>query len=180
MGTQFQAGAKAVIIAVYIAVFLSAIGTAQSGTEFWRPNISEDNKTATWEQTSDFIVDTMKFHSNDIRTIAKGSRNCSIAFQYSEDAASGSMRTVFFDRVDALSIRVQVAPGLTESTVSFAGTNNVPYGVKSIKTGGSESFVSIVEPVQLRFEDQEMAKRVARALMHAALLCGGNKAVSPF
>jgi len=30
------------------------------------------------------------------------------------------------------------------------------------------------------FGDQETAKRFARGLMHAALLCGGNKAVSPF
>lgn len=30
------------------------------------------------------------------------------------------------------------------------------------------------------FGDQETAKRFARGMMHAALLCGGNKAVSPF
>jgi hypothetical protein len=33
---------------------------------------------------------------------------------------------------------------------------------------------------EIYFLDQEMAKRFARALMHAALLCGGAKAVSPF
>jgi hypothetical protein len=30
------------------------------------------------------------------------------------------------------------------------------------------------------FTDPEMSKRFARAVMHAALLCGGTKAVSPF
>jgi len=33
---------------------------------------------------------------------------------------------------------------------------------------------------ELFLEDQDAAHRVARALMHAALLCGGAKAVSPF
>ena len=42
-----------------------------------------------------------------------------------------------------------------------------------------------VQPVNawnahLAFDQQESAHRYARALMHAALLCGGTKAVSPF
>jgi hypothetical protein len=32
----------------------------------------------------------------------------------------------------------------------------------------------------LFFADQESAHRVARALVHGSLLCGGTKAVSPF
>jgi hypothetical protein len=34
--------------------------------------------------------------------------------------------------------------------------------------------------IRFQLDDDEIAKRVARALMHAALLCGGTKAVSPF
>jgi hypothetical protein len=34
--------------------------------------------------------------------------------------------------------------------------------------------------VKLFLADQDMARRFARAMMHAALLCGGTKAVSPF
>ncbi len=33
---------------------------------------------------------------------------------------------------------------------------------------------------RLSFQDMETARRVARALMHMTLLCGGAKAVSPF
>jgi hypothetical protein len=32
----------------------------------------------------------------------------------------------------------------------------------------------------LSFEDQESSRRIAQALMHEALLCGGTKAISPF
>jgi len=34
--------------------------------------------------------------------------------------------------------------------------------------------------LSISFGDQETAKRFARAALHASLLCGGTKAVSPF
>jgi hypothetical protein len=39
---------------------------------------------------------------------------------------------------------------------------------------------SEVSSQKIPFTDQEYARRFARALMHAALLCGGTKSVSPF
>jgi hypothetical protein len=43
---------------------------------------------------------------------------------------------------------------------------------KSVQVNGYE--------YNLPFQDEDAAKRTARALMHAALQCGGSKAVSPF
>jgi hypothetical protein len=53
------------------------------------------------------------------------------------------------------------------------GSTSSEFGdCKSVQVNGYE--------YNLPFQDEDAAKRTARALMHAALQCGGSKAVSPF
>ena len=55
-----------------------------------------------------------------------------------------------------------------------------PQRVPKFYRSCSNQPVSDLTSVTIPFTDQEYAHRFARALMHAALLCGGTKAVSPF
>jgi hypothetical protein len=146
----------------------------------WRPNVSEDNKAATWEQTFDFLADTLRFHSGGTVTKVSSIRHCFITVELGPASAPES-RTFYLDRVDPLSIKVVPRSDGIGSVVMFAGSNNAPYGVmQNLRSGAAASFHSIVDMSTLDLEDQELAKRTSRALMHAALLCGGSKAVSPF
>jgi hypothetical protein len=75
--------------------------------------------------------------------------------------------TLFANRVDPLSIAVH------GNFVRLSGTNN-----QSIAETDDKEPVS--GTLRLQVSDDEVAKRAARAMMHAALLGGGTKSVSPF
>jgi PDZ domain len=77
-------------------------------------------------------------------------------------------------RLDPLSIE------LTNSRLKFSGTNNESFGSCS-KQGTPDAVPrDITKVVSLQFSDLEIAKRASRAVLHASILCGGKKAVSPF
>jgi hypothetical protein len=57
------------------------------------------------------------------------------------------------------------------------GTNGQAIANHDNQTGADKA---VKGDVTLSGSDRETSKRLARALMHAALLCGGMKSVSPF
>lgn len=190
----------------------------------WHPSIAEDNKAATWEDTSLFIVNSLTTHGHNYLTernhvvIEKNfvaSSKCSLSY-LSWEYRAGKISTVTtgtdtldFKLIDPLSVVVR-AGTLDDRTsiwqVVMSGTSE----------GKMSSFVGVIHhhvngydgPSRIRpelletacqpgqkncepssqtsatdaeyFDDQELAKRFARAVLHAALLCGGTKAVSPF
>jgi hypothetical protein len=75
--------------------------------------------------------------------------------------------TLLASRIDPLSIAV------LGNLVRLSGTDNQSMAEDDDKEPLKGS-------IRFQLDDDEIAKRVARALMHAALLCGGTKAVSPF
>jgi len=108
---------------------------------------------------------------------------------------------ILLTRIDPLSISVKPQNG--EFYVSFSGTNQATvvyirsasyrdFKGMNLSKGDSATVPCNVHAKSctegngasgqwgLHFNDQEMAKRFGRALMHAALLCGGSKSVSPF
>lgn len=78
---------------------------------------------------------------------------------------------VRFQLVDPLTVVVR------NTTVYMSGTNG--QAIAYHMDNGPEGKPTIRED-SFTLKDIESAKRTARALMHAALLCGGTKAVSPF
>jgi hypothetical protein len=237
-------------IAVLFLVMVSGtIALAQQAAE-WRPNIAEDNKAATWEDTVGFIQGS--FH--DAKGMFYGSeeqdsesafdlvnfqspQKCSLQVDsrvylgpgtnnagYPGGGGSGEKAHVshFFAseplvphaivtdskidlaKVDPLSIRVYriglsgtVGAGLFR--VALEGHDRASFGFlkrsvyQNINWKKSEQLLST--PCSLKhceddtddvrfwvvdFGDLETSRRVARALMHVALLCGGTNAVSPF
>jgi len=106
-----------------------------------------------------------------------------------------------FTAIDPLTIAADL--GKPSTVVHFAGSNNGPVGhqifvtriidsqqeasdlaspkyCSTAETGCSEAKQPLLDAEPISFNDAEIAKRYARALMHAALICGGTKAVSPF
>jgi hypothetical protein len=79
---------------------------------------------------------------------------------------------VDLSKVDPLSVGV-----FDLQNVSMRGTNN---GTVAKLDGGAASPSVDPDQVTIRLNDPEIAKRFARGILHAALLCGGTKAVSPF
>jgi hypothetical protein len=75
-------------------------------------------------------------------------------------------------KVDPLSVRV-----FDLQSISMLGTNN---GTIAKRDGGDTSPSTDTAQVTFRLNDPEIAKRFARGILHAAVLCGGTKAVSPF
>jgi TolA-binding protein len=75
--------------------------------------------------------------------------------------------TVDFSRVDPLTIVVR------GSMLYLGGTNGQPITI-------SHDGKPVEREITLSGRDADSTRRLARALMHAALLCGGTKAVSPF
>jgi tetratricopeptide (TPR) repeat protein len=147
------------------------IGSTQVSPESaWRPKPSEDNKSATWAQTMDFIENTTQIYGSSVKVEATG--ECSLRI-----SSGASSYDIQMPHVDPLSIVVDQAA----FTISFSGTSNQAYRKCSQSTVVScPDDVPLKGPMSFGMRDVEDAKRVARALMHAALLCGGTKAVSPF
>jgi hypothetical protein len=106
-----------------------------------------------------------------------------------------------FTALDPLTVRAEL--GKASTVVHFKGSNNGPVGqqisvtrimdrqpeaddLASLKycstTEGacSEAKQPLLDAESISFDDAEIGKRYSRALMHAALICGGTKAVSPF
>jgi membrane-associated protease RseP (regulator of RpoE activity) len=114
------------------------------------------------------------------------------------------MNIISFDlkHLDPLTIAVKRLQG--GDKIVFTGTNNGPVAAQTtrialagaandqakaslalpIDCGAAENTCTKTEALNdmnaFEFRDEETSKRYARALMHAALLCGGAKAVSPF
>lgn len=219
-----------------LAFFTGTVAFAQAATE-WRPNVAEDNKAATWEDTAAFLTTVLATESKKygllVSDVEAGDR-CKLTFtekwwdrdqidQSNGDAKKDwqtfvvhSARVSFdFKELDPLSI--SVTHDAEYQLVQLRGTDNQTFAAVSMstyttkrlfftgawKTGFSRpdpdlaSMYSVpcasnVESAScadsksaeykwsLWFPDQDYSKRVARALMHASLLCGGTKAVSPF
>jgi len=129
-------------------------------------------------------------------------------FVSTNSASHSQLWTIDLAKVDPLSIRVNQNSALGYWAVSMTGTNAGAFC--STVQGAQRDHVAVddvlghVKPLLLetactasdrychpmdaeegrvsqeQFADQESAKRYARALMNAALMCGGTKAVSPF
>lgn len=242
-----------------LALATGNLGFAQQSSE-WRPNIAEDNKSATWEDTAAFIVGMLnssspekggvevsgrcallipdwspkpfgisfiagtltiasvapnsfadayglkpgthiiavnqrKVHDiSDLNEIWKNLRQGDdVVFEALQDGQSsnifyiggridkaadhnipsaGSKRLrLDLQHVDPLSIDV------VATTIRFSGTNGQTIATE-LNDGarGAPGVQAVAIPVG----DLEIAKRLARAFMHAAFICGGTKAVSPF
>jgi hypothetical protein len=165
--------------------------------EDWRPNIAEDNKAASWEDTSAFMISVLN-QKGLVPLHATSPRRCVI-----EEVTLHGPRTNAYQyemgKIDPLSIYVIGQKDGTFSLVYFSGTAYRPYGLKIVvdrdpkepsttsagrcstnENSCKETTSVLVDPDETEFTDQESARRFARALVHAALLCGGAKAVSPF
>jgi hypothetical protein len=186
-------------ICLVLTCLLGNSAEAQRPTE-WRPNVAEDNKAATWPDTAQFIVGTYNKFASYPSIELSAPISCRLRMRVSwqhDDRWYVHFRTYEMSRVDPLSISLQTQGDL--SIVSFTGTNNQVFGEEnSLVYAGSQlsdepacservrdcktekADLSNRSDSELRLNDPEMSKRVARALMHAALLCGGTKAVSPF
>jgi hypothetical protein len=107
----------------------------------------------------------------------------------------GSVKVLFSGRAyAAFGTRVRVDRGPLGGSTPKSGTDLIPlvpmpsYGDTTRPTGPcnpqekncSALEVSIANPEIIVFDDNDSARRFARALLHASLLCGGTKAVSPF
>lgn len=234
-------------LVVLCVVFSAAFGASAQQPSEWRPNIAEDNKGATWEDTSAFIVNAItnsgrnyvakrnaspplrsqgRHHGDsqppppsviqavyweyDISTPAR----CVLvekAFTYNDSGSSVRIEHIDLARIDPLSIRVR--SGLSnwdqspDYQLEMTGTNQANFTedtevIRAIHIPDGDLYPQ-VSPAYLAevcgggeagcrtehprgganfesFTDQEIAHRVARAFMHAALLCGGTKAISPF
>ena len=181
----------------YLAVLPLATALAFAQVREWRPQLSEDNKSASWDDTSAFLVSVLRSKSKTPMQ-AESSRRCVIE----ETVQHGSKTKIYhydLGGIDALTISVTTPSDGSLSIVSFAGTAYRAYGKLTIVDRDPQQGVStaigpcsssenrcketvseLVEPDFSEFVDEESAKRFARALMHAALLCGGTKSVSPF
>jgi hypothetical protein len=206
---------RIITAAACLALLGGAVVYAQQPVE-WRPNISEDNKTAGWDETATFLTQFIKTvgHGNHGDWYALDSSTpdrCSLrvlvrSYPPSRAELDLSEFTVDLKRLDPLTIRVNAEDGLT-----FAGTDDASL-IKGSETVWLPHFDSkehnyvdfsnvatmacpnqptknliacTTSPLEkytttFFFESTEAARRYARALMHAALLCGGTKSVSPF
>jgi hypothetical protein len=230
-----------------LAFMTGACALAQQPSE-WRPNIAEDNKAATWEDTVGFIqgsfhdakgmfygsemqdsesaFDLMNVQSPQKCILQVGSRaylgpgannafspggsgeKARVAHFFASDPlvprAIVTDSKIDLAKVDPLSIRVyHFGLNGTDGTglfrVELEGHDRAAFG--SLKRSvyaninWKKSEQSLSTPCSLKhcedgaddvrlwaidFGDLETGKRVARALMHVALLCGGTAAVSPF
>jgi hypothetical protein len=124
--------------------------------------------------------------------------NTSMILRMREDF---SLNVWDFTEVDPLTI--SVAMSKTSAVINFKGRNNGPAGQQIVgarivdsevqekdrrsvgqcstaESDCSQEQQPLLDAQSISFNDLEISKRFARALMHAALLCGGAKAVSPF
>jgi hypothetical protein len=216
-------------LAIFCLAFSTGTVTLAQAAMEWRPNVAEDNKAATWEDTSAFMVSVLTTRGHNLLVSHDGSYIFGLKKDFSTSArcimsykqlsypdgrtiAEAALVSVDFSKVDPLTIQVSFDSTrmlhweLHTWDVSSSGTNERSLsewkGVKRDHTELADTKrgikPEILEPscgtdekhcravsgssntdVQF-FDDQEVAKRYARALMHAALICGGTKAVSPF
>ena len=149
------------------ATALASVSSKTPVVVDWHPAVNEDSKNATWDQTATFLHNTLEVYSSSGAFGDLGS--CRGDFE-----TDGMSFVVQFAEVDPLSVGVNVS----NAAVSFSGSNN---GTYRTCTGGScPDTTSLKRPTVIKMADAETSKRVARAFLHAALLCGGTKAVSPF
>ena len=213
---------------MYSGVRNGWLGEGATKVAEWRPfNIAEDNKAATWEDTSAFLVNIYsghgysynKYWNGNILTVSyedrfEAPKRCLLSereflFVSTKSTSISAVSNIDLTKIDPLSISVREVPNLGYWSVSMHGANEGPLGtttemairdhvaVNDVMLGAvkskllpttcsaDEKHCHAGEPAVSRedeehFRDQESAKRFARALMHAALLCGGTKAVSPF
>jgi hypothetical protein len=203
------------------------IALAQQPGE-WHPNIAEDNKTATWEQTSDWLIGVLNttaltqqggtiYLATDLSV--KTSERCNLdmvgtVFVSDSSAPLQGIPTyrqlkgkLDLAKVDPLSIRVvhDINPLMNayhvvleggdrqtvfrgqelkrNSWVKLQRLNELPQSCQPDKNGRyaceiNSSFADY--RYEIFVTDLDTGKRLGRALIHAALLCGGTKSVSPF
>jgi hypothetical protein len=204
---------------------------AQGVNQDWHPSISEDNKAATWDDTVNFIADTVNNNPGSFLITAPGGHlydNIWMTTHIEKGEACHLQADKYiaaywgrrYERqhdvidlsgVDPISITVakltfnsdpkHLASGFV---ITFSGKNSktvVDWKAwdyhddfawntdTSLKTtlftcegkGKSCKEESGERPKEFVWtNDDELAKRLARALLHASMLCGGAKSVSPF
>jgi hypothetical protein len=214
-----------------------ASALAQQPAE-WRPNIAEDNKTASLDDTFAFLKGIVTTSEN---TTLPGAGELFVTqFERGESCSARLVRGFRDGRdelvVDSVELKLSSVDPLLITVHSVNRDNRVPFLVVVEGTNNSQialgqestyhnayhggayldgkSFRELSQatapcldgqhkgnpndgyvmtqfgacwsrPITsysfgFPFGDQEVAKRFARGLMHAALLCGGTKAVSPF
>jgi hypothetical protein len=207
----------------------------------WRPRIAEDNKAATWDDTSRFLVNAITNNGKNYIVVNPPSSedappagrrrksapvtwrigveyeydvvspsNCLLTektFAYQDSKSELIVLHINLASVDPLSVKVRFDSDYAAFVVHVSGTSQQEVGqVMLVDRVGAIPASDLYPSVnvgllqddcrpddgackverkpafdnQERFVDEEMAHRVARAFMHAALLCGGTKAVSPF
>jgi hypothetical protein len=198
----------------------------------WHPSLTEDNKAATWEDTSTFMLNSLinkgantagiigtdnNAHLFDTRAFEVPTK-CLMTEQRVEYVSSGGKHgnfaltrvwTLDLSKVDPLTIsvvgdtfwnrqmwNVMMTGTMQGNLASWKGIRR-DHAYDRTRHGDAldpRVFETSCRPEEKyctletgeatsdmkRFEDEETAKRFARALMHAALLCGGTKTVSPF
>jgi hypothetical protein len=207
--------------------------SAQQQSNGWRPNLADINKSASLEETMDFILSTehdpslsqyvtywdgAEHKGHQVYSLfevngAESQARCGMTWtevQVNGIALQDTWRrdvSLDLSKLDPLSVVVKTAvfeDGHSSSgfLISMSGTSNKPLSHYSALYIGDQRVwrsVSEVEQyactkkdkdchtdtgdtahAQLFVTDEEVSHRMARALVHAALLCGGTKAVSPF
>jgi hypothetical protein len=94
--------------------------------------------------------------------------NCNLSIEYNSTSASGPWDSwsVPLQRLDPLGVRI-----VTWSTSE--NRNNILNGTRQTMQTIPELYK--VEPLYLAISDKSQAERVAKALIHAIVLCGGGK-----
>jgi hypothetical protein len=181
----------------------------QQPTE-WRPSIAEDNKAATYEDTAKFMNTWLSTNVSQILQSSNPERcTVRLLQRWGGGRSDEHLVDVSFDlaMIDPLTISVKDADlsfAGAGNNVVLRGTEaiwfpkqdngwqkplNLPDIDKVACPDKPKDIKSldhcITRPVNawnwvLHFGAEESARRYARALMHASILCGGTKAVSPF
>jgi hypothetical protein len=224
-------GIKAMMKAWVLFFFVVVSGSvipAQQVAE-WRPNIADDNKAATLDDTMKFVV----ANANDSNRVYRPSEKQNGALFFETFGASSSKCSMEWSsiqgwiangHIEYLNRWKQVADLSKIDPLTITVTpvlmGDFPYGFRIAMQGTSQvafndamgyfraddhirgeiwAYISQEESATCALGDkkcsntqrkdshaemfitnQEAAHRTARALLHAALLCGGIKAVSPF
>jgi hypothetical protein len=205
------------IVLLCFALMTGINALAQQSAE-WHPNIAEDNKTATWDETSSWLIGVMNTTNENheafkTEMIAQSPSRCTLGVTYTawweryNDSWYHHRQVhghIDLAQLDPLSIRIKNWPDGNHSVyfesknrlLFFQGeetTRNYPLKLKRLsdfpqtcqldKKGRPLCEVNSTYAnynFEMWIDDEDIAKRIARALMHSALLCGGTKAVSPF
>jgi hypothetical protein len=176
---------------------------AQQSTHDWYPNIGEDNKAATWEDTFGFMKSALE-NKALVPMAVTTPGNCYISMAFGgEEHKDGFFVTIYtydLKSIDPLTVHVLPKASSDAWDVSVAGRAYASFGTSAIvhrsnvSNPGQQDYTAckpnednceqnqekLSEPDSTAMKDQESARRLARAFFHAALLCGGKRAVSPF